>query len=107
MKCFVISLLLLSPTISYATPYDLSSEKAQLVKQVATLGAANAALAQNKNAWDDLPKVKDEAVFVKADLFEKGNLQVTKKISVNGKSGDQNSADFSYNVNIGIKVKFI
>lgn len=107
MKCFVISLLLLSPTLSYAIPYDLTSEKAQLVKQVTPNTAANAELSQNKSALTSLPKVEEEATFVRADLFEKGNLKVTKKVSVNGNSNDQNNASFSYNVNIGIKVKFI
>src|SRR6478609_9235765 len=90
MKRFAFSLLLLSPTLSYATSYDLSSEKAQLVKQVPPNTAVNAELSQNKSALASLPKVEDETTFVRADLFEKGNLKVTKKVSVNGNSNDQN-----------------
>lgn len=97
-------LLLLSAPPLHANEYNLSSEKAEAVKQV-TLKSITPLEEQSNQI--NVPKVDAGKAFAKADLFEKGNLKVTKKISVLGKSGDSNTADFSYNVNIGIKLSFI
>lgn len=105
MKSFAILLLMLCATTSYAVPYDLSSDKAELAKQISNQTQINTEL--NKQANFSLPKIENQPTIIGTDLLDLGKLKVTKKICVHAEGSEITADAFSYDVNIGIKVIFI
>ncbi len=108
MKFLAAIFFAFSVLSNFASAYDLSSNQAVLLKDIAgPTNQISTLLSENQKAISNLPKLEKKNSLIPSEIMDLGDVKVSKEVLVKGEGTVLKTDAFNYTVNILIKYTFI